>query len=289
MRKAIVTMTVGEAYESMWSTLFRDGWTAYAKRHGYDLFAVRQPLREDPFGRSVHWQKLVLCSHPRFADYDRLVWLDSDIAIRADAAPSVIEGVPEERIGIVLYGDLQDPGLEQLTQARWVDAFRRARGRDHSGFWDGYFARESLPSPPVPRFNTGVLVLTPRLHRELLEGVFAAHPRDAFDQEQTFLNHAILRAGLAHPLDPRFNREVGYELLKHYPFLFLLDDERARLGESPAFDRLAAACLAAIWERSWFLHFPGSRWPQRIWQHVARAGTIDWRQVLAELIGDETD
>lgn len=285
MKKAIVTLTVGEAYEAMWTGFFRDGWIRYAQRHGFDLFAIRAPLRADPHGRSVHWQKLLVCSHPRFAAYDRIVWLDSDIAIHAERAPSVVDGVPEERIGIVAYGDLQEPDLKALVQERWVAAFRAARGRDLSGFWDGYFAREALPSPPEPRFNTGVLVLTPRLHRPLLERVFEAHPRDAFDKEQTFLNHAIASAGLAHPLDPRFNREVGYEFLKHYPFLFLLDDERRALGPSPAFDRLAAACLAAIWERSWFLHFPGSRWPQPLWQAIARApGALDWRRVLAELL-----
>jgi len=284
-KKAIVTMTVGEPYEQMWGGLFRDGWARYALRHGYDLLSIRRPLRADPFGRSVHWQKLLICSHPRFADYDRLVWVDADIAINAELAPSIVDDVPEDRIGIVLYGDLQDPELTELVKARWVAAFRAARGRDHTGFWETYFAREGLSSPPDRRFNTGVLVLTPRLHAGLLEEVFAQHPNDAFDKEQTFLNHAILSADLAHPLDPRFNREVGYELLKHYPFLFLLDDERQRLGPSPAFDRLATAALATVWERSFFLHFPGSRWPQEIWRQIAgRPGAPDWRRMLAELL-----
>ena len=289
MRKAIVTLTVGDPYRRMWNDLFREGWSRYAKRHGYDLFAICEPLRPDPFTRSVNWQKLLICSDPRFADYDRIVWLDSDIAIH-EAAPSVVDAVPEDRIGITLYGDLQDPSLTDLVQARWADAFRVARGQDHSGFWDTYFAREGIDLPPEPRFNTGVLVLTPHRHRGFLEEVFDRHRRDAFDQEQTFLNHAILAAELAGPLDPRFNREVSYEFLKHYPFLFLLDDERHRMGPSQTFDDLAAACLAAIWDRSWFLHFPGSRWPQDVWNRAIRGRpSPDWRQILAGLLDPEEE
>jgi hypothetical protein len=211
--------------------------------------------------------------------------VDSDIAIHAELAPSIVEGVPEERIGVALYGDLQDPGLRDLVQARWTEAFRVARGVDHTGYWDSYYAREGLVAPPEPRFDTGVLVLTPRLHRAFLENLFARHPRDAFDQEQTFLNHALIMDDLAHPLDPRFNREVGYEFLKHYPFLFLLDGERERIGASPAFERLAAACLMAIWERSFFLHFPGVCWPLELWRKTVRVeSSPTWRRVLAALL-----
>jgi hypothetical protein len=284
-KKAIVTLIVGDSYERMWTTHFANGWTAYGQRHGYDVFAVRKPIRPDPFDRSVNWQKLLLCSHPRFADYDRLVWVDSDIAIHAELAPSIVEDVPEERIGAVLYGDLQEPELRELAQARWTEAFRVGRGQDHSGYWETYYSREGLEAPPELRFNTGVLVLTPRLHRAFLENLFARHPRDAFDQEQTFLNHALLSDDLAHSLDPRFNREVGYELLKHYPFLFLFEDERRRLGACPSFDRLAAACLTAIWERSFFLHFPQVRWPLELWQESVRGQRPpSWRHVLAGLL-----
>jgi hypothetical protein len=284
-KKAIVTLIVGDDYERMWTTHLADGWTAYGQRHGYDVFAVRKPIRPDPFARSVNWQKLLLCSHPRFADYDRLVWVDSDIAIHAELAPSIVEDVPEERIGAVLYGDLQEPELRDLVQARWLEAFRALRGVDNTGFWESYYSREGLEAPSEPRFNTGVLVITPRLHRPFLENLFARHPRDAFDKEQTFLNHALLTDDLVHPLDPRFNRELGYEFLKHYPFLFLFDRDRARLRTSPGFDQLAASCLTALWERCFFLHFPGVRWPAELWHKLVRGQpSPDWRRVLAGLL-----
>ena len=169
---------------------------------------------------------------------------------------------------------------------RWVATFTQLHGKDFSNFWDNYFQREQLPLPGEPRYNTGVLVLSPQRHGPLLESIYYKYTKVAFDQEQTFLNYELIQAGLIHEIDPRFNREAGAELIKHYPFLFLLDDERNAIGTFEAFDKLAAACLKVIWERSWFLHFPGAIWLQALWSlRVRDDKNTDWRKTLGEILG----
>ena len=44
MKKAIVTMAVGEAYVQAFETHARPNWVRYADRHGYDLFVLTEPI-----------------------------------------------------------------------------------------------------------------------------------------------------------------------------------------------------------------------------------------------------
>ena len=71
-------------------------------RHGFDLVVITDPLDTSeratgavPRGRNV--SSLALRTSP---DYDRVVWVDSDICINP-AAPSIADGIPPERIGAV--------------------------------------------------------------------------------------------------------------------------------------------------------------------------------------------
>lgn len=283
---AITTLTIGETYSQIWNEYFREDWETYAQRHGYDLVVFDTPLCEDPHNRPPHWQKLLICTHPSLAGYDRVAWVDSDIGIQPEKAPCLFENVPPEKVGIALHGELQDPLYKEIAMERWISTFSKLHGKDFSSFWDDYFKRADLPLPGEPRYNTGVLALSPRHHGKLLESVFEKYTKGAFDHEQTFLNYELIQAGLVHEIDPRFNREAGAEILKHYPFLFLLDDERTAIGAFEAFDKLAGACLKTIWERSWFLHFSGATWLQALWSiHVREDKNTDWRKTLGEILG----
>ena len=260
MKTAIGTIIIGDRYRDFWQRFCEPSWRPYAQRHGYDVVVIDQPIQADCGKRSLHWQKLLLLEAPQFKDFDRVVWLDSDILINP-AAPPVVEGVPMDKIGVTLYGDLVD-NMRSTFFERWTSAFQE-RGQSPAmldTMWSDYYRRAGLESDPNVRFNTGVLVLTPDVHRDFMRGVFDAYSDNALDYEQTYLNYELCRQNIYSVIDHRFNAQVGDELIKRYPFLFFMDDEIAPFENNPAFLTMAQFCLLALHDNNHFIHFCGARW-----------------------------
>jgi hypothetical protein len=273
MKKAIGTIIIGDRYRVFWQQICEPSWRHYAQNHGYEVVVIDQPIQADCGKRSIHWQKLLLLEAPQFKGFDRVVWLDSDILINP-AAPSVIEGVPMDKIGVTLYGDLTD-NMHSTFLERWKSAFRE-RGlspTELDAMWPDYYRRVGLESDPSVRFNTGVLVLTPDLHREFMRKVFDAYSDNALDYEQTYLNYELCRHNSYSLIDQRFNAAVGDELIKRYPFLFFMDDEIERFKNNTAFLYMAQFCLLALHDNNHFIHFCGARWPAALMAHALKSFT----------------
>jgi len=240
MRKAIVTAIIGDKHRNLWERNARDSWQRYATRHGYEIILVQSLLDGSPLGasRQIPWQKLLIFSEPQIRDFDRVVWIDADIIIN-DAAPSVIEAVPEEKIGAVPdQALLSSPTLAtvftQLNKDQGPDAAARARKR---------YAVNTLSPAFDLLLNTGVMVLSPRHHRDFFEHVYNSYGEgpNSF-VEQMPLSYEILSRDLYHPLDPRFNvlwfeyKFAWHQLLRAFP-------------------ALAPICIANALANSFFLHF----------------------------------
>jgi hypothetical protein len=248
-RQAIVTLAIGADYAERFERHCRAPWTAYAKRHGFDLIVINDPLdaSERACRRSPAWQKCLVFGAPLVADYDRVVWIDSDISIHPHA-PSVLDGVPEERVGAVDEHRFPSPAARQAILDAIIaaapetgDADKRYwRAWREPGLWH---ASAGLPSGQAHIVQTGVLVLSPRHHRALLEQVYASYEDlggKHFHYEMRPLSHEIQARGLQHWIDPRFNALVWW--------LFL--------GASASTDELPR--LVPEWyRRSYFLHFAG--------------------------------
>ena len=193
--------------------------------------------------------------------YDRVVWLDSDIVINPAHAPSIVEQVPQDKIGVALFGDLVDH-LHPLVLERLADAFHECGGSlpELQAFWPNYYKHAGLDADPNKRFNTGVLVMTPVIYGPFLRGIFEKYSKNAFDYEQTYLNFEMLQSNNYVLLDSRFNLQVGDAILKHYPNLFFLDQEAAVLVKNELFSFLAKLCLLTIYDNNYFLHYCGVKW-----------------------------
>ena len=94
-----------------------------------------------------------------------------------------------------------------------------------------------------------MLVLSPSHHRELLEDVYARYEDKGpgLNYEMRPLSYELLRAGVVHWLDPRFNYIWGHYKALHFPFLVT----------HPRHPR-AAECAARALADVHFLHFTGS-------------------------------
>src|SRR5207237_10182487 len=95
-RAALVTLIVGDAYRANWQRYCERNWRAYASRHGLDVIVLEQPLDTSPRAqsRSPAWQKCLMLSQSFSAQYDQLIWLDSDIVINTHRAPNICHFLP---------------------------------------------------------------------------------------------------------------------------------------------------------------------------------------------------
>ena len=167
-KKAIVTLVVGPAYAERFERLCRKNWAAYAERHGYDVIVIRDPLDASAraANRSPAWQKCLILGIPEVFAYDRVVWVDSDIYLNP-AAPSIVEGVPLERIGVTDEHAYPSPERRQAI-LKGIHASAPEEGELNKRFWQACFdpgawhAYMGLPTGQAHIVQTGVMVMSPR-------------------------------------------------------------------------------------------------------------------------------
>lgn len=248
-REAIVTLAIGADYAERFERDCRANWTAYAIRHGFDLIVITDPLdsSERARNRSPAWQKCLVLGARDVADYDRVVWVDSDICINP-AAPSILDGVPPERIGAIDEHRFPTPEARQAILDVIVSVAPES-GEADKRFWQAWrdpgtwHRYVGLPSGQSHIVQTGVLVLSPRHHRALLEHVYRTYEDQGgktFNYEMRPLSHEIQAHGLHHWIDPRFNALLWWLFLHQNP----------GTDDLPRFVR-------ENYRRSFFLHFAG--------------------------------
>jgi hypothetical protein len=249
-KSAIVTLTVGENCLNYWKRYCQANWSAYASRHGFDLIQLAQPLDTSARAglRSPSWQKCLILSQDFSRNYQRIVWIDADVVINP-RAPSILDGVPDDKVGAVISGayildDLKPLLLERLRGKSYPTGPARP-------LWEAdqrtYYALFGLDDGLSDIVQGGVLVLTPDVHAPLLEKVYHADYPDHGTYEQIPLSHTLQRANQFHALDSRFNTVFYERMLVHYPYL--------AQGSGEAYDLLARHAVWTEFANSFLLHF----------------------------------
>lgn len=260
---ALTTLAI-DRYAESWRVLCWPSWQRYADRHGYALVAFDRPLDSGPRARSRSpaWQKLLVLEQPELRGFERVVWVDADVVINARHAGAVDIDVPLEKIGIVDEMALFEGSIAATRRAAYqavIERSRHAQGVDEGS--DPYAIFGLMPA--FPRLlNTGVMVLSPRHHASLLRHVYDAYEdrgAPAYNYEMRPLSHEILRRGVDHPIDPRFNL-----LWPHYSHIFHPAIDR----RYPLMSGLVHA-VAGAYVNGFFLHFAGSQSDIRFLRYVA--------------------
>ena len=269
MKKALVTLAIGERYLANFKRYCHESWSKYAKQHNLDVVVIDRPIDDSPRAQSRNpaWQKCLILSHPDVKSYDQVAWVDSDILINP-TSPSVFENVPQEMIGAVdkyATPNVEDHRiwLEQLYEywtENGIDFINNISPTDyhHKFGFEGEF--QSV-------VQTGVLVLSPQYHRGLLEDVYDNYEdkgKSGWDYEMRPLSYEILTNKLACWLNPKFNMPWPYIKQSHYPFLSSSDSFVHRAvfkamrisGLAPKFS-LVAKCVTTAYLNNYFLHFSG--------------------------------
>ncbi len=167
-----------------WHARCEPGWRAWAERHGYDVVCLEARRSTTPIAPAVALTGLAEAASSRAsrscAVYDRLIWMDADVVVNP-SAPSITAGVPIEAVGAV--DEFATPTREQHARTL-AKLFRQ---------WEAPQAalRAQPVSPPngthragfEPGFDgvvqTGVMVLSPDHHSELLERVYHGYEEQA--------------------------------------------------------------------------------------------------------------
>jgi hypothetical protein len=267
----LVTLAIGDRYISAWKKLAEPSWRRYAEIHDYDLRCIDHPLDESDRARrrSVSWQKCLVLQQP-FADaYERIVWIDSDIVINAESAPSIVEGVPIEKVGAVDAFSIPSRAACEIALLRCFD------------WWEGLnieVIRETTPEEYHANYGfpttvhdgvvqCGVLVLSPRYHKQLLARTYHDYEDKGgphWHYEERPLSWELITAGAVHWIDHRFNALWILFKALHYPFLLnqpprsFVNRIRRRLYRELGADpdrRIKQACVNAAFVDSYFMHF----------------------------------
>ncbi|MFB8787487.1 MAG: hypothetical protein U7123_01205 [Potamolinea sp.] len=273
--KAIVTLAIGKRYLNNWKKLCESNWQKYAKKHGYDLICIDSPLdtSERAQKRSPAWQKCLILSQDVSQQYERIVWIDSDILINSELAPCIVKDVPIDKVGATNEWASPAPHLYSQALARRNEYFKYA-GID--------FVNDDTPQKfysnygLYPKFDstvqTGVMVFSPQHHRQILEKVYFEYEekgKSEWNYEMRPLSWELLNADCVHWIDHRFNLIWLEYLCLHYPFIldqslprFLekIKDKGQRLSLKmgiPPRPSLKKQCANTAFLNSFFLHFAG--------------------------------
>jgi hypothetical protein len=269
-RKAIVTLAIGDQYYQPWKKWCKPNWQAYASKHGYDLICIDRPLDNSDRAkrRSPAWQKCLILNQDFAQRYERIVWLDSDILINSASAPCVTAGVPVDKVGAV-----------EATSAPTREWFSHALTRLYQ-LWGSeavinysaqeYYNNYGLPSGFNEVVQTGVLVLSPKYHRQLLEKTYNEYEEKGgreWHMEMRPLSYELLKAGAVQWIDHRFNLNWVEQQILYYPFLVTLDSRHAPADrvkrkceavlERCSILSIRRACLTASFVSSFFFHLGG--------------------------------
>jgi hypothetical protein len=256
MKTRLVTLVIGDEFRLRWQALCEPGWRNYAARHGYDLLAVPQSLDASPRARarSPAWQKCLVLGEQVAAGFDRIVWIDADIIINP-AAPAITDGVPIDKIGAVDEHAYPTPDGRRRTLTTLVEMWRphdALIAASFESFLDppAWHAMAGLPRRGERIVQTGVMVLSPQHHRELLEHVYFNYEDVGgapLNFEMRPLSFEVQERGIQHWIDGRFNALAGYLKLQHEI------DGGAQISTPQQIWQF----LWSEYHRNYFLHFAG--------------------------------
>ena len=200
MKRALVTLAVGERYLRMFDRYCRDLWEAYADRHRMDLVVLSRALDDSPRARSrsASWQKCLVLSAPEITSYEQVVWTDADVLINPES-PDVAQDVPVDRIGAVdEYATPTREDYEILLRRKYAQWSASGIPYVSNLTPTEYHAQFGLKGHFESVVQAGALVMSPRFHRELFEHIYHHYKNEGraeWNFEMRPLSYEILTNG----------------------------------------------------------------------------------------------
>lgn len=269
MKKALVTMAVGKRYELMFNQHCKPLWSEYAKKYDFDLIVFTQPLDTSlrAQSRSPAWQKCLILSEPNIQNYDQIVWIDSDVLINP-SSPDITVDVPLEKVGAA--DEYATPTREDyLSYIKRTHEYcvRNNIPYNESLTPTDFHCKYGLKGEFTSVVQTGVMVLSPHYHKDVLEYVYFNYEDKGTPQmnyEMRPLSYEIITQNLEFWISPKFNMLWPFMKTFVYPFA---DKRPLEFKERNRFERatrklginlnraLLTKCVTTAFINNYFLHF----------------------------------
>ncbi|GGB14226.1 hypothetical protein [Mucilaginibacter rubeus] len=275
MKKAIVTLAIGQKHETLFEKYCRENWQQYCDMFNFKLIVINEPLdkSERANKRSPSWQKLLILSQPWSKNYDQIVWVDCDVIINNSNAQDITTNVPLNMVGGVDQYTIPTKEIFDISLQRLYDDWKK----NNVKFIDNktpsaYYINRGLPNNQLNQvLQAGIFVCSPAYHRDKFESIYNNY-EDTHGGEWNFENPAmsfeLVKDGMVNWLPSNFNFCVINILAAFYPFLFnkkvsaleSLYDKIARKltkKETIRIDETEQSALKSIYDLSTFMHFAG--------------------------------
>ncbi|GAA4309263.1 hypothetical protein GCM10023149_03490 [Mucilaginibacter gynuensis] len=273
-KTALVTIVCGDTYQEKWNRYCKKSWVDYAKKYNYDLVVFDTPLDESDRAksRSIAWQKCLVLDQPQVKQYERAIWVDSDIIINTELAPEITNGIPIDKIGATneyaFYTEENYSFLYERYIKQWVKNGSNAIVNKTPNQYYRTFGIETDVNEVV---QTGVMVLSPLHHNELLKHVYYNYEDKGasdWNYEMRPLSYEIVKNDLHYFINGRFNflynnfKNLFYaHLLETKPPIFkkktLYHKLLNKLTKRANFKMQEQLAVQNAFDNAYFLHFAG--------------------------------
>ena len=202
MKVLLVTIAIGEKYLEDYYNLFYESQKNYALKNNYDFKVITDFLDKSfQYYSTVSFNKILVCNQEWSDDYDFIIFIDADILININSPPIHNYIDYEGFIGII--DEYSQPSKERRLKIQ-------EKMRWETNATDYYkLCGFNIQTDMV--FNSGVLVLQPKKHKEFLQNIYKKYIIESithyrgFLYEQTCIGYEIQQINLYIVIDNRFN------------------------------------------------------------------------------------
>ena len=163
MKVLLVTIAIGEKYLEDYYNLFYESQKNYALKNNYDFKVITDFLDKSfQYYSTVSFNKILVCNQEWSDDYDFIIFIDADILININSPPIHNYIDYEGFIGII--DEYSQPSKERRLKIQ-------EKMRWETNATDYYkLCGFNIQTDMV--FNSGVLVLQPKKHKEFLQNIY---------------------------------------------------------------------------------------------------------------------
>ena len=198
----LVTVVIGDEYHERYKTLFFENHKGYASKCGYDMTVVTDFLdKNNQHSCYISLQKSLVCSQKFSQKYKNIIYVDADILFNIKMATPLHLLVESQKVYIANEYTQPSPNI-RLDIQRIYNWEKTATE---------YYALAGLDLKTNAVLNTGVMIFNPKIHRYVLEKIYAEalktgfnHPR-GFHFEQAMIGYGFQKNDCWEPLPNLWN------------------------------------------------------------------------------------
>ena len=231
MKILLTTIAIGDKYLNEYTHLFYESQRNYASKHGYDFKVITDFLDKTVMNRhTISFNKILVCNQEWSKEYDMIIFIDADILININSPP--IHNYVDYGTCIGIINEYSQPTTEKRIQIQTRMGWETSATE--------YYKLCGLDINTYMVFNSGVLVMQPKLHNAFLVNIYNKYVMESighyrgFHFEQSCIGYEIQKANMYKVLDNKFNAVWALTKL-----------------DNPSFS------LNTFFKENYFIHFAG--------------------------------